>query len=276
MDELSSFVVSVCKENNLADKAFNARFRRWHECSLCEQKYHGTVRCALGWACWKTNLGRPETDEVRGMAMSVLGNGLAEAEHWLDTLSVQEAELSMKRRLGASEEDTLVVRNNLSNTYDALGRHEDALRMMRDVYSGTLKFKGEEHRDTLISANNYADSLLSLNRFEEAKSVLREVIPVARRVLGENDTLTFRMRKVYAEVLYEDPAATLDDLREAVATLEDARRIGRRVLGGAHPLTSSIEEDVRVARAALRARETPSGSSEEVLQTADDLAAHFG
>ena len=33
----------------------------------------------------------------------------------------------------------------------------------------------------------------------------------------------------------EDDAATLDDLREAVTTLEDAERIARRVLGGAHP-----------------------------------------
>ena len=40
--------------------------------------------------------------------------------------------------------------------------------------------------------------------------------------------------------LYFDAAATLDDLREAVATLEDAERIARRVLGGAHPLTVNV------------------------------------
>ena len=54
-----------------------------------------------------------------------------------------------------------------------------------------------------------------------------------------------------------DPAATLDDLREAVTTLEDAERIARRVLGGAHPLIAGIEDLLRNARAALRARETP-------------------
>ena len=61
----------------------------------------------------------------------------------------------------------------------------------------------------------------------------------------------------YARALYEDPAATLDDLREAVATLEETERIARRVFGGAHPLTGGIEETLRDARAALRARETP-------------------
>ena len=60
------------------------------------------------------------------------------------------------------------------------------------------------------------------------------------------------MRKIYAEALYKDPAATLDDVREAVRTLEEAERIARRVLGGAHPLTSAIESiSLQNARAAL-------------------------
>ena len=33
-------------------------------------------------------------------------------------------------------------------------------------------------------------------------------------------------------MLYQDPAATLGDLREAVTTLEEIERIARRVLGG--------------------------------------------
>ena len=49
------------------------------------------------------------------------------------------------------------------------------------------------------------------------------------------------MIRLYAEALYSDTGATLDDLREAVTTLEDAKRIARRVLGGAHPDTAGIE-----------------------------------
>ena len=60
---------------------------------------------------------------------------------------------------------------------------------------------------------------------------------------------------MYALALYEDPDATLDDLNEAVTTLEDVGRIARRVFGGAHPLTKGIEGDLRQALAALRARE---------------------
>ena len=57
--------------------------------------------------------------------------------------------------------------------------------------------------------------------------------------------------------LYEDPDATLDELREAVTTLEDIERTARRVLGGVHPLVGTIEGNLRASRAALRARETP-------------------
>ena len=58
--------------------------------------------------------------------------------------------------------------------------------------------------------------------------------------------------------LYENEAATLDDLREAVTTLEDAERIARHVLGGAHPTTGGIEKSLREARAALSARDVDS------------------
>ena len=67
------------------------------------------------------------------------------------------------------------------------------------------------------------------------------------------------MKDIYARVLYKDPGATLDELREAVTTLEDTTRIARRVLGGAHPTTEGIADELRYARAALRARETPPG-----------------
>ena len=56
------------------------------------------------------------------------------------------------------------------------------------------------------------------------------------------------MRSIYATALYRDPGATLDEIRESVTTLEDMGRIARRVLGGAHPLTSQIELDLDRAR----------------------------
>ena len=80
---------------------------------------------------------------------------------------------------------------------------------------------------------------------------------MARRILGDSNDLTLCMRRTYAQALYHDPGATLDDLREAVTTLEEIERIARRVFGGVHPITTGIGQSLREARAALRARETP-------------------
>ena len=69
------------------------------------------------------------------------------------------------------------------------------------------------------------------------------------------------MRWVYAQSLYRDDDATLDDLREAVSTLEDTERTARRVLGGAHPDVVRIEKSLREAREAVHARESQPGSA---------------
>ena len=205
--------------------------------------------------------GRLDGNFTRLDAMTELGNGLTAVRNLADALAVRTAQLSMLRRFGASEDSILVVQGNLANSYNALGRNEEALCMTRDVYLGFLKLEGEETEDTLTTASNYAASLIDLRRFEEAKTLLRKTIPVARRVLGENNDMTLKMPWHYARALYEDTGATLDDLREAVTTLEDAEPTARRVLGGAHPLTTWIEVHLRFARAALRAREAPSASA---------------
>ena len=86
---------------------------------------------------------------------------------------------------------------------------------------------------------------------------MRKTTPVARRVLGESHELTLKLRRNYALALYKGDGATLDDLSKAVTTLEDLEQTARRVLGGAHPTTEGIEYELRNARAALTARETP-------------------
>ena len=249
-------LVAEAEERDLDGDAFGARWRRWDTCSLCKQDYHGVVACALGWACWKTYVGRPETDWTRFTAMNVLGNVLHDARHYEDALSVQEAELSMERRLGASEKSILASQGNLAATYQEIGRHDEAIHVLRDLYSGWLKLYGEEHEDTLREGDNYTLSLLGLKRFDKAKTMLYRMMPVARRALGPSHRTTLRMSWHFAMVIYENDRATLDDLREAVTTLADAGRIARRVLGGAHPTTVGIEDALRIARAALRARET--------------------
>ena len=171
---------------------------------------------------------------------------------------MEEAKLSLLRRIGAPEGRMLIVQGNLACTYDELGRLEEALRLRKDVYSRRLQLNGKEPcEDNLRAALNYATSLMNLKRYGQAKVVLRKAAPVAGRVLGESHDLALKIRWFYAAALYQDDDASPDDLREAVTTLEDAERTARRVFGAAHPLVAGFEGDLRHARAALRRETTP-------------------
>ena len=202
-------------------------------------------------------MGRPELDQVRCMAMTVLGNGISAAGHYEDGLAVELASLSMRRRVGLPEDSILVAQSNLATTYAKMGRVEQAVQMDQDVYYGCLRLFGEEHARTITAAICYANSLAGLERFEEAKALLNKALPVARRVLGESHHLTLRMQLNYVQSLYKDDAATLEDLREAVSTLEETDRIARRVLGGAHPVTKNIEHGLEEARSTLASFDAP-------------------
>ena len=117
---------------------------------------------------------------------------------------------------------------------------------------GCCFFLQRKPRRAQTTANNYASLLFDLNRFEEAKTLLRKAMPVARRFLGDSHQDTLRIRWTYAAVIALDATRGIDDLREAVTTLEDTERIARRVLGGANPMTVGIEGTLKEARDALR------------------------
>ena len=187
--------------------------------------------------------------------MNCLGNGLNEAGHYGDAVTVQEADVSMKRRIGAPEYDIISAQSNLANTYQKLGRHEQALIMRPDLYSRTSKLFGEESKEALMEAINYSAALLSVKRYKEAKALLRKMIPVAQRIFGTDDENTLTTRWNYAITLYQDSTATLDDLREAVTTLEAMERFVPRVFGGTHPIAVGIERSLRNAQTVLSARE---------------------
>ena len=62
------------------------------------------------------------------------------------------------------------------------------------------------------------------------------------------------MRWIYARALYLYASATLDDHREAVATLESVLPLWKRVFGEAHPETPRVRAALEDAQKALAAR----------------------
>jgi hypothetical protein len=147
-------------------------------------------------------------------------------------------------------------------------RCKENLRLQRAVYLECLKSRGEGHRETVLEASEYANYLIALKRYKEVKELLRRTLPAAEHVLGKDHErgcredvynggfgILLKMHWLYAEALYKDAGATLDDLREAVATLEILERDARIVLGdNARRFVEDIESSLRDARAALRRR----------------------
>ena len=248
--EQAKILVAEALENNLDTKVKNQRFKRWHMCSLCEQEYHGIVRCALGWACWKTYVGRPETDKIRILAMGTLGSGLYLANYKEDALSVKQAEMSMLRRVGAPEQSILVSQGNIANTYKALGRREEALRMLRDVYSGYLRHRdlGPLHQSTLGMALNLSTSLVDTGNYAEARAFMRDQIALANRVLGSDHPVTLDFQWGYSRAFTLDKDVSAEQLAEVATTLEKTLEISQRVCGREHPRTCSIRGELTFAK----------------------------
>ena len=80
---------------------------------------------------------------------------------------------------------------------------------------------------------------------------MRKTMPVARRVHGEDHDSTLKSRWIYARALYKAPASTLDDLHEAVSTLESVARLWTRIFGEAHPETPKVQRALDTARKKL-------------------------
>ena len=86
------------------------------------------------------------------------------------------------------------------------------------------------------------------------------VEPPPYHVPSSRTRLTSRDRASAVSAAAMDSGATLDDLREALNTTENLTLTARHVFGGAHPMTVDLEHQLQESRAALRARETPSGN----------------
>ena len=255
--EQAKILVAEALENKWDNARFNPRWIRWSTCSLCKQDHHGVVACALGWACWKTYLGRPDADSTRLAAMTRLGNGLMPF-HPDGALVVYQATVAAYRRFHPRFPSAqLVCQNNIAGCMSSLGRHADAIVIYRAVYETRLATYGNSDPDTIISMYNLSASLVKWAEregkpdwFAEARSLTRGQIPVAQQVLGPTHEVTLKIRATYADAIRCDMEnCSREEMMEAASVLTDVAHTAYRVLGAEHPLTREIrviiDESVR-------------------------------
>ena len=133
--EQAKILVADAEERNLDDD----KFERWYTCGLCEQEHHGVVRCALGWACWKTYVGRLENHTSEVKVMNILAGGLFEGNRSAEAVVVLEAQLAAELRTLNRPANILAIRSNLANCYTKLDRLEEAL----PIYCAVYEAKGD-------------------------------------------------------------------------------------------------------------------------------------
>ena len=186
--------------------------RKWYKCFDCGQDFHGAVQLALGWACWKTYLGRSETDWTRCESLGVLGSALDENRRHEEALPVIEANLALNRRYWPYDVGSILVsQNNLAACLSGNGRHDEALVLKREIYARMVTTFGVSHERAIVSGYNLANSLVGLERRDEATTFLRDqLLPVARRSLGLDHYVTLGINYNLANVLQH---GTRDDLR---------------------------------------------------------------
>ena len=238
-------------DDNLHDSVdWDLRWGRWQCCSLCGQQYHGDVCCALGWACWKTYVTRPVTEEARINAMAKLGGGLFMGKHYSEAAVVYEAFLKAVRigyvKSSGTKNWTLAHRSNLAFCYVQLGRIDEGLRMSRCTFSQALETWGENHSWTLHAAVKVTHCLVKKKQWTKAKQFL---VKSRGQEMATEDAL--RVHWCYAWLFQDDDDATFDDIDQAVTNLEGIRRRSKQLLGELHIATRELDNEIGQAREKL-------------------------
>ena len=138
----------------------------------------------------------------------------------------------LKAKLSPDHPDTLMTMHNLANSYDALGRNVEALKLREHTLAMQKAKLGSDHPDTLMAMLALAKSYQALGRQTEALRLREQTLVLMKAKLGSDhpDTLTcmsglavsYDALGRYAEAL---------ELDEATLALRKAK------LGSDHPDT---------------------------------------
>ena len=130
--------------------------------------------------------------------------------------------------------------------YHRIGRPEEALVIEREIYAKT--------RD-MNTAINLSSSLMHLGKHSEARSFSAQRIKESKRKFGPDHNTTLMLQQIFAQAIYHDRDASLDDVTRAVDILESLLQKRRQVLGSAHRITADSQKDLDRARLVLAAHQ---------------------
>ena len=120
-------------------------------CITCKQYFHGPVRLAIAWGCWRAVAKTSTTNKVA--ACRELALALRECGQPLEALTLQKTHVAWQRLLVAQgvveQVDILMAEANMAGTLRELGEHAEVLNIHRRVFVEFKKIHGPEHEKTI-------------------------------------------------------------------------------------------------------------------------------
>jgi tetratricopeptide (TPR) repeat protein len=175
-----------------------------------------------------------------GASFYYLGEAKIAAEQY------QAARTLYTKHRGADHADTLSSMNNLANSYAALGRHADALKLREETLTLRRAKLGLDHPQTLASMIGLAHSYAVLGRNADALKLCEETLALQKAKLGPDHPQTLASMTGLANS-YDALGRHADalKLREETLTLQKAK------LGPDHPDTLTSMNNLAVSYADL-------------------------
>lgn len=155
-----------------------------------------------------------------------------------------EAELSallpaMEEVKGADHLDACTVRKNLARLRDALGMHDEAETLRREIVASYTRTLGEEHPETLRARYLLTFTLMHLRKFKECEQEMLLVLDYCHRHLGPEHELTVDCRQSLSLFLYEQGRHP-----EAASQMQIVARQREKNDGPEHPATLHAKNDL--------------------------------
>jgi serine/threonine protein kinase/tetratricopeptide (TPR) repeat protein len=125
------------------------------------------------------------------------------------------------QKFGREHQLTLQSMNNLGNSYAALGRHAEALKLREETLTLMKANLGPDHPDTLRGMNNLADSYTVLDRHTEALQLREETLALRKVTLPDHpETLTSMGNLANSYAALGRPADALKLREETLAVMK--------------------------------------------------------
>jgi serine/threonine protein kinase len=154
----------------------------------------------------------------------------AEAEPW--AFQTWEAR---RRLLGDDNRDTLNSMATYGMNLYALGRLDDAERIMSECYEAQQRVLGKEDEQTLTSLNNLSGIVMQQGKWEEAEPLFREILRIRQEhgMEQHSSTLITLSNLCYILTL----RGGTQNLDEAIERLTQGLKVAQQVHGKENPTT---------------------------------------